>query len=152
MLFVCLRYVNDRDTAQEIVQEGFIKVYDKMSSFDLTGSFDAWIKRVMINTCIDYIRKNNKYNFVELTDSNNSVLDEEEDFELEYELKRELALESIQKLSPAYKTVFNLYYVDDLSHKEIAEKLGISEGTSKSNLAKAKLRLKQIIENTIKVK
>ncbi|MES2588169.1 MAG: sigma-70 family RNA polymerase sigma factor [Bacteroidota bacterium] len=147
MLYVCLRYTNDRDTAQEIVQEGFIKVFEKIGSFDLLGSFDAWIKRVMINTSIDYIRKNKKHAFTELNDNHNdSFNDEDADFELDYEIQREMALESIQELSPGYRMVFNLYFVEDYSHKEIAEKLGISEGTSKSNLAKAKQRLKQIVE------
>ncbi len=150
MLYVCLRYTNDRDTAQEIVQEGFIKVFEKITSFDLLGSFDAWIKRVMVNTSIDYLRKNKKHAFTELNDNHNDTFnDEEENFEIEYEMQREMALESIQELSPAYRTVFNLYFVEDYSHKEIAEKLGISEGTSKSNLAKAKIRLKQIVESKI---
>jgi RNA polymerase sigma factor (sigma-70 family) len=150
MIFVCLRYSPDRDTAQEIVQKGFIKVFEKISSFDLLGSFDAWIKRVMINTCIDYIRKHKKHDFVELNELNSSHIDEEIDFEIEYEIQREMALESIQELSPAYRAVFNLFFVEDYSHKEIAEKLGISEGTSKSNLSKAKLKLKEIIDKKLK--
>ena len=88
---------------------------------------------------------------IDLIDSSKSDVfnDEEENFEIEYEMTRDMALESIQELSPAYRTVFNLYFVEDYSHKEIAEKLGISEGTSKSNLAKAKIRLKQIVESKI---
>ncbi len=152
MLYVCLRYTNDRDTAQEIVQEGFIKVFEKISSFDLLGSFDAWIKRVMVNTSIDYLRKNKKHAFTELNDNHSDTFNDEISVmadEIQYEMQREMALESIQELSPAYRTVFNLYFVEDYSHKEIAERLGISEGTSKSNLAKAKIRLKQIVARKI---
>ncbi len=151
MLYVCLRYSIDRDSAQEMTQEGFIKVFEKINSFDLSGSFDAWIKRVMINTCIDFIRKNKKHDFVELHENYKSTEDEsEEDFELEYEFQRDIALESIQELSPAYKMVFNLFYIEEYTHREIAEKIGISEGTSKSNLAKAKLKLKEIINKKLK--
>lgn len=148
MLYLCLRYHNDRDTAQEVVQEGFIKVFEKISSFDMQGSFEAWIRRIMVNTAIDVIRKNNKMTLVELHDNYKEDLPEDsaDELELELEKNRQLAMESIQQLSPAYKMVFNLYYVEDYTHKEIAEELGISEGTSKSNLAKAKMRLKQILE------
>lgn len=153
MLYLCLRYQNDRDTAQEIVQEGFIKVFEKINLFDMQGSFDAWIRRLMANTAIDYIRKNKKMSFVELNDNHsNQTEDLEEDFELNFQISSDLALASIQDLSPAYRTVFNLYFVEEYTHKEIAEKLGISEGTSKSNLAKAKQNLKQIIEKKLSKK
>ncbi|MGV3631129.1 MAG: RNA polymerase sigma factor [Bacteroidota bacterium] len=148
MLYLVLRYHHDRDTAQEVVQEGFIKVFEKMSGFDMQGSFDAWVRRIMVNTAIDFIRRNNKMTLVELNDNYREDFPEDSADELEHELEknRQLAMESIQELSPAYKMVFNLYYVEDYTHKEIAEELGISEGTSKSNLAKAKIRLKQILE------
>ncbi len=147
MLYLCLRYHHDRDTAQEVVQEGFIKVFEKIGTFDMQGSFDAWVRRIMVNTAIDFIRRNNKVALVELQDNyRESPEDSADELEQEFEKNRRLALESIEQLSPAYKMVFNLYYVEDYTHKEIAEELGISEGTSKSNLAKAKMRLKQILE------
>ncbi|MFN5416567.1 MAG: RNA polymerase sigma factor [Flavobacteriia bacterium] len=149
MLYLCLRYHPDRDTAQEVVQEGFIKVFEKISSFDMQGSIEAWIRRIMVNTAIDLIRKNNKATLVELNDNHKDSFSDQdtEEIEMSFETNQRLALEAIQELSPAYRTVFNLYYVEDLTHKEIAEQLGISEGTSKSNLAKAKMRVKQIIEH-----
>lgn len=147
MIYVCLRYHPDRDTAQEVVQDGFIKIFEKIGTFDLQGSFEAWVKRIMINTSIDYIRKSKKNTLVEFNDNiHDNITPEIDDFEENYEINEQMALESIKELSPAYRTVFNLHYVDELTHKEIAEKLGISEGTSKSNLAKAKQRLKQIID------
>lgn len=148
MLFVCLRYHHDRDTAQELVQEGFIKVFEKISTFDFNGSFDAWISRIMANTSIDLLRKNNKKTFSELNETIEYQLNEADDKidELNFELDVNLALEAVQELSPAYRTVFNLFVVEEYTHKEIAEKLNISEGTSKSNLAKAKQNLKTIIE------
>lgn len=146
MLYLCLRYHKDRDTAQEVVQEGFIKVFEKLNAFDRSGSFEAWIRRVMVNTAIDFIRKQGKHTFVELNENINEQDDDSGFDELSFHENSNLALESIQELSPAYRMVFNLYYVEEFSHKEIAQKLGISEGTSKSNLAKAKQRMKSILE------
>lgn len=148
MLYLCLRYHHDRDTAQEVVQEGFIKVFEKIGTFDMQGSFEAWIRRIMVNTAIDFIRRNGKMTLVELNENYREALQEgsADEIEAELEKNRQLALESIRELSPAYRTVFNLYYVEEYTHKEIAEELGISEGTSKSNLAKAKMRLKQMME------
>lgn len=148
---VCIRYVKDNDTAQEVLQEGFIKVFEKLKSFDYNGSFEGWIRRIFVNTAIDYIRKSKKNPF--LTDDDNdfklgaeNLLEEREDADL-FDVKAYLALEAIQELSPAYKAVFNLYVIEDYSHREIAEILGISEGTSKSNLAKAKMNLQKILES-----
>ncbi len=151
MLGVCMRYTNDRDTAQEIVQNGFIKVFEKLNLFDHSGSFEGWIKRVIVNTAIDYIRKSKKDPF--LTDNDNdfklggeNLLEEAEELNL-VDLKAEIVMGAIQQLSPSYRTVFNLYVLEDYSHKEIAEKLGISEGTSKSNLSKARVNIQKIIES-----
>lgn len=149
MLSVCLRYVGDRDTAQEILQEGFIKIFEKMGAFDYKGSFEGWIRRIVANTAIDAIRKAKKDPY--LSDNDNDFKLGAEDLMVEREnletidLKAEVALEAVQKLSPAYRAVFNLYVLEDYSHKEISEILGISEGTSKSNLAKARMNLQKIL-------
>lgn len=150
MISVCMRYTLDRDTAEEVLQEGFIKIFEKLEAFDYKGSFEGWIRRIMCNTAIDNIRKNKRK--PKLTDnendfkigSENPIIEAEE---LEFiEMKAEIALEAINKLSPAYKTVFNLYVMEEYTHKEISHILGISEGTSKSNLSKAKMNLKQILK------
>lgn len=153
MLSVCMRYTNDNDTAQEVVQEGFIKVFEKLKTFDYNGSFEGWVRRIFVNTSIDYIRKSKKDPF--LTDNDNdfkiggeNILEDREELEI-FDLKAEMALEAIQKLTPAYRSVFNLYVLENYSHKEIAEILGISEGTSKSNLSKAKVNLQKILEQKI---
>ncbi len=149
MLPVCMRYIADRDTAQEVLQEGFIKVFDKLGAFDHKGSFEGWIRRIIANCAIDTIRKSKRDPY--LTDNDNDFklgssdpLVEMEEMEFT-DLKAEMAMEAIQKLSPAYRTVFNLYVLEDYSHKEISELLGISEGTSKSNLAKAKMNLQRLL-------
>ena len=149
MLSVCMRYTNDKDTAQEVLQEGFIKIFDKLGVFDYKGSFEGWIRRIVANTAIDAIRKAKKDPF--LTDNDNDFKLGAEDRMVEQEeldlrgLKAEIAMEAIQKLSPAYRSVFNLYVMENYSHKEIGELLGISEGTSKSNLAKARMNLQKML-------
>jgi len=148
MLAVCLRYISDRDSAQEVLQEGFIKVFDNIKGYDSKGSFEGWVRRIMANCAIDAIRKVRKD--THLSDNVNDFKyipdeDEGEDWDIT-SLKAEVAMEAIQNLSPAYKMVFNLYVLEDYTHKEIAEALGISEGTSKSNLAKAKMNLQNYLK------
>ncbi len=149
MLPVCIRYVSDRDTAQEVLQEGFIKVFEKLGAFDHKGSFEGWIRRIVANTAIDAIRKSKKDPY--RTDNDNDFKIGAEDLmvdreEMEtLELKAEIAMDAVQKLSPAYRAVFNLHVLEEYSHKEIGAILGISEGTSKSNLAKAKMNLQKIL-------
>lgn len=148
MLAVCLRYIQDRDSAQEVLQEGFIKVFENIKGYDSKGSFEGWVRRIMANTAIDAIRKIRKD--TQLSDDVNDFKyipdeDEAEDWDITT-LKAEIAMEAIQQLSPAYRTVFNLYVLEEYTHKEIAETLGISEGTSKSNLAKAKMNLQHYLK------
>ena len=152
-----MRYARDRDTAEEILQEGFIKIFDKLEAFDYKGSFEGWMRRIMANTAIDSIRKSKKDPL--LTDNDEDFklggvdpMVEEEEIEF-VGLKAEMALEAISELSPAYRAVFNLYVMEEYTHKEIAEILGISEGTSKSNLSKAKLNLQRTLkEKFLKIK
>jgi RNA polymerase sigma-70 factor (ECF subfamily) len=153
MMVICLRYTNDKDSAQEIVQEGFIKVFEKIATFEFSGSFEGWLRRIIVNTALDYIRKTKRQNWVQETEINtkedytNPM--EEKESEDYFDLKANLALDSIQQLSPAYRTVFNMFVMENYSHKEISSILGISEGTSKSNLAKAKINLKKLIQKKI---
>lgn len=149
MLAVCLRYTSDMDTAQEVLQEGFIKIFDKLEGFDYKGSLEGWIRRIVANTAIDFIRKNKKSPLLTDNDSDfklgaSDPMIEQEEIEFTG-IKAEIAMEAIQQLTPAYRAVFNLYVLEDYSHKEIGEILGISEGTSKSNLAKAKMNLQKIL-------
>jgi RNA polymerase sigma-70 factor (ECF subfamily) len=152
MLGVSMRYTKDKDTANEIVQTSFIKVFEKLKLFDQNGNFENWIKRIVINTAIDFIRKSKKDPYVNdlnedyTLSSVDDIVFEEEELELS-QIKNELIINAIQQLSPAYQTVFNLYVIEDYTHKEIAEMLNISEGTSKSNLSKAKVNLQKILKN-----
>jgi len=147
---VSMRYIADRDSAQEVLQVSFLKVFDKLEHFDFTGSLEGWIRRIVTNTAIDQLRKSKKDPF--LSDQDNDFISMTEDpmqakeFLEHTQLKAELAQKAITQLSPAYRTVFNLFVIEQLSHKEIAEQLGISEGTSKSNLAKAKMNLQRLLK------
>ncbi len=149
LIVVALRYISDRDTAEEVLQNGFIKIFEKLDGYDFKGSFDGWVRRIVANTAIDHIRRSKKDPL--LSDSDTDFVNDAEDPIVEMEnlenmvLKGEMAMEAVQQLSPAYRTVFNMFVIENFSHKEIAEKLGITEGTSKSNLAKAKMNLKAIL-------
>lgn len=147
MLGVCLRYASSTDEAQDILQDGFIKVFDKIEAFNAKGSLEGWIRRIVVNTAIDCYRKNKGVHFVD--DEDNYILDNNntESEEVIYsKFGVEVIMDCIQELSPVYRTVFNLYVMEGYSHKEIADELNINEGTSKSNLAKAKRNLRQLLE------
>jgi len=148
MLGVCSRYAVDDDQAKDFVQEGFIKVFAQLGKFNGKGSLEGWIRRIMVNNCIDTIRKDKKNRFIsdgeEYIESHASQIEEEE--VVSSDLKPEDVVIALRKLSPAYSAVFNLYVVEGYSHREIAQMLSISEGTSKSNLAKAKKNLRSYLE------
>ncbi len=153
MMGVCLRYAKDRDHAQDVLQDAFMKVFDKIKNFNSTGSFEGWVRRIMVNTAIDALRKNKQeYSIVSTVHAQKRNEDPEEetsDDDILNHVTKEDVLNAVHKLSPAYRAVFNLYVVEEYSHKEIAEMLGISEGTSKSNFAKAKYNLKKLLIHLI---
>ena len=149
MLAVSIRYISDRDSAQDVVQDGFIKIFEHIGNFDQKGSIEGWMRRIIANQAIDYIRKKKKENFVS-TEENEFRLVAEEGEDIENwnmtTLKAEIAMDAIENLSPAYRAVFNLAVMENYTHKEIAEMLNINEGTSKSNLAKAKMNLQNFLK------
>jgi RNA polymerase sigma-70 factor (ECF subfamily) len=154
MLGVCLRYAKDKDEAKDILHEGFMKVFTNLKNFNGTGSLEGWIRRIMVNTSIDHLRKN-KQNYlivstVYANEKASGLKDETEDEDIFANIDKEEILKAVQALTPAYRTVFNLYVIEELTHKEIAELLEISEGTSKSNLSKAKFNLKKNLMHLIK--
>ena len=139
---VCLKYSRNYTEAQDNLQDGFLLIFEKIHLFSFKGSFDGWAKRVMINHVLQQYRKTT---FLELV---NDVVDESE-IEIEDEnINLDFLLKIVQELPDRYRLVFNLYVLDDYSHKEIAEMLSISIGTSKSNLARAKMILKEKIDKS----
>ena len=140
---ICLRYAAKKDEAQEILNDGFYKVFTKIDQYDSNQPFKQWFRTILINTAIDYHRKFHKFEpFAELnpSDTSNRVANEG----LENLLYEEL-MESVQQLPPQYRLVFNLFAVDELTHQEIAQQLNISVGTSKSNYSKARRKLQGIL-------
>jgi len=143
MYGICLRYSENAEDANDVLQEGFIKVYKNLDKFRGDGSFEGWVRRIFINTSIEHYRKKVKlYNVSEVQE--NTV--EDTDLSALDSLAVKDIMNIINELSPGYKQIFNLHVVEGYSHKEIADMLGITEGTSKSQLARAKGVLKKIIE------
>ncbi len=146
MYGVCLRYCGNTDDANDLLQEGFIKIFKNLSRFRGEGSFEGWIRRIFINTSIEHFRKKIKlYNVSEVQE--NTI--EDTDLTALDTLAQKDLLVLINELSPGYKTIFNMHVVEGYSHKEIAAMLGITEGTSKSQLARAKAVLKKSLEKLI---
>ena len=159
MMAVCLRYTKNHDQAKDILQDGFIKVFRSMDKFNREGSFEGWIRRIMVNTAIDYFRRaKNAYLLLGEERSIEDFGDQDEEDTLEDTMEEDLpdlkpadVINAMQKLTPAYRTVFNLYVFEEMTHKEIAELLGINIGTSNSNLAKAKHNLKKLLKKEHKL-
>lgn len=138
---ICLRYSKNEEVAQDILQDSFIKIFTKLDSYQYTGSFEGWMKRIVTNTAIEYYRK--KMDFVDTEDViSNPFLTIDEDKSLEVE---EL-LKLIQEMPDGYRMVFNMYAIEGYNHTEIAQKLNISEGTSKSQLSRARIFLQKKIK------
>ena len=142
MMGVCMRYSTTREDALDILHEGFIKVFKNIDKYKANTSLSAWIRRIMVNTSIDYYRKRVRRRTEDL-DTAYSV--QSLDADAVSQCTETEILEAVQNLSPAYRSVFNLYIIEGYSHKEIAAILGITESTSRSNLVKARLKLKEFI-------
>lgn len=146
MLGVCMRYAKSTDQAEDILQDGFVKVFTKLKDFKNEGSLEGWIRRVMVNTALDQIRKNGKI----LGDTNIDDVGykiENNAFVFESLVAEDL-MKMIQAMPEGYKAVFNMFAIEGYSHGEIAKKLGISENTSKSQYSRARFYLKERLEKT----
>jgi RNA polymerase sigma factor (sigma-70 family) len=143
MFAVCLRYARDYTEAEDMLQEGFIKVFENVKSFKFQGSFEGWVRRVIVNTALEKLRKQNiLYPVNDIYEYANEAGYED----ILDSISAKDLIKLIQELSPKYRLVFNLYAIEGYSHQEVGEKLGISVGTSKSNLSRAR----QILQDRIK--
>ena len=145
---ICLRYAKNEMSAEDIMQEGFIRIYRYLEHYKGKGSFEGWMRRTMVNTAINYYKKN-------LRTGNESQFDEaygvsSTSADAISVLSTEEILKLVSKMPDGYRTVFNMYVVDGYSHKEIAEELKISENTSKSQLSRARSFLKEKVNNLYK--
>ena len=140
MFAICLRYAKDYHNAEDILQEGFIKVYQYIEKFRNEGSFEGWLRRIFVNTAIEHFRRHTPmYPILEVTQADTQSVNDN----VVEKLAANDLIKIIQTLSPGYRTIFNLYVIEGFSHKEIADMLGINEGTSKSQLARARYLLQQ---------
>lgn len=138
MLGICVRYISDKMQAEDVMIEGFMKVFDKIDQFGFNGSFEGWVKRIMVNEALMFLRSRKMIEIdLEL------VSDQSFHFAADNSLESDDLMNIINQLPTGYRTVFNLYAIEGYSHAEIAEKLGISEGTSKSQLSRARMLLQE---------
>ena len=144
MYAVCLRYAGNAEEAEDILQEGFIKIFKKISSFRSEGSFEGWIRRIFVNTSIEHFRR--KIYLQPISEQEENTLEGKSLSILDKLAERDI-IQLVQQLSPGYRTVFNMYVVEGYTHKEIGEMLGISEGTSKSQLSRAKVILQDLVKD-----
>jgi RNA polymerase sigma factor (sigma-70 family) len=144
MMAVCQRYANDKQDASLILNNGFLKIFTHLEAFKKSNNpnFNGWAHRIMVNSAIDFYRSSIKNSTKEIS-AHLTISNNEDSFS---QLAAEEIIALIQQLSPAYRAVFNLYVMEGYNHSEIAQMLGIAEGTSKSNLSKARVQLQNMLE------
>ena len=142
MLTICVRYVSNRYEAEEILMDGFMRVFEKIGQYKNEGSFEGWIRRIMVNESLMYLRKNKQWRAeIALEDA----APEADTTFADQDLMAEDLMNLLEQLPSGYKTVFNLYAIEGYSHAEIAESLGITESTSKSQLHRARALLQRLL-------
>ena len=152
MFAVCLRYCANYEVAKDLLHDGFVTIFTKIEQFNNTGSFEGWVRRIFVNNAVEWCRNKAKFTMVECDENNDKYFVEPEPNDEDigaYRLTEVDLLEMVEKLPQQYKIVFNLYAIEGLSHKEIAVKLGISEGTSRSNLLRARAILQKQVRNRV---
>ncbi len=144
MLSICMRYLGNKEEAEDVCQLSFIKLFNNLKDYNNEGSFDGWVRRIFVNTCLDQLRKNKKTKYdVSMDDVDYRI--ENNDFIIENMEANDL-MKIIEELPTGYRTVFNLFAVEGYSHREIAEKLEITENTSKSQFKRARTHLMNSLE------
>jgi RNA polymerase sigma-70 factor (ECF subfamily) len=141
MLGICLRYVGDRETARDLLQDGFIKVFESLSGYAGSGSLVGWLRAIFVNVCLEYLRRRDVLrNAVELDDTVELSSDE---VGVLSDITADELMELVRSLPEGFRVVFNLYAIEGYSHREIAAKLGITESTSRSQYARARRWLQE---------
>jgi RNA polymerase sigma factor (sigma-70 family) len=147
---ICMRYCNNNDDAMEVVNDGFIKIFRELHRFNprydnYEASLKGWMRSIIVNTAIDHFRKNNKAHLTNSTEEKSIEITETEQSAIDKMSYKEIVA-LVQRLSPVYRTVFSLFVIEGYKHEEIAERLNISTGTSKSNLAKARANIQKMLQ------
>jgi len=144
MLGVAMRYIKDKERAEDVLQDGFIKVFKNIYRFEHKGSLEGWIRRIIVNTALDQLRKYKKEQTnIELDDVSFELVQKSD---AEERLQAEVLMEIIQQLPDGYRIVFNMFAIEGYSHKEIADELNITESTSKSQYSRAKSVLRKTLK------
>ena len=143
MLSVCYRYGHNREDAEDMLQEGFIKVFSQMHTFENRGSLEGWIRRIMVHTCINILKKNKKFN--ESVDLIHATTLQVREDAIPSIIQAKQVIECIRLLPIGYRTVLNLYAIEGFSHREIGEMLDIEESTSRSQYTRAKAMLEVVL-------
>jgi RNA polymerase sigma-70 factor (ECF subfamily) len=151
MWAVCLRFAKDRMTAEDMLQEGFVRVFGKLAQYTFEGSFEGWIRRIMINTAINYYRKNLVNTSLELTFEDVFSREAVREDALDKMSAKELT-DLVQELPDGYRLIFNLYAIDGYTHKEIGDIMGISENTSKTQYMRARVSLQEKVRKKLNLK
>lgn len=144
MYSLCLRYMGDRDTAQDVLQDGFVTLFTKLDCFEGNGSFEGWARKIFVNTALMSLRKNDVLKQSEDVEAARNIITDTPDAIADVGYKE--LMKMIAELPAGFRTVFNMYVIEGFNHKEIAERLGISETTSRSQLQRARM----ILQNKIK--
>ncbi|MEO9146326.1 MAG: sigma-70 family RNA polymerase sigma factor [Ginsengibacter sp.] len=151
MFAVCMRYSKSREEAEDILQDGFVQVFKSLHTFRYTGSFEGWIRKIMVYAAIANYRATSKMHAVMKNVEDFSDMEVMDDDDIIGLLGKKELLRIVQSLPPVYRMVFNLYVFEGLKHREIAIQLGVSEGTSKSNFHDAKIILQKAVVNSMKI-
>lgn len=143
MMGVCMRYAADVETARDLLQEGFVAVFTHLDSYSGSGSFEGWIRRIMVNTALQHLRKG--IMFLEATDLNLYESSYATDYSVVDDLSAQDLMNMVESLPNGFRTIFNLYAIEGYSHQEIASMLNISEGCSRSQYSRARKHLQQLV-------
>ena len=156
MMPICYRYLKSEADSLEVINNAFLKIFDKIEQYKSEGSLESWIKRIVINSTIDFVRTNKAYkeNFIHTNEFDLygepwEETDSKEAHDLPYDFSKDEIFEMVAMLPPATRIVFNLFAIDDFSHKQICEKLNISIGTSKWHLSNARKLLKEKMKQAV---
>ncbi|GAB4402915.1 MAG: sigma-70 family RNA polymerase sigma factor [Bacteroidia bacterium] len=142
MSWVCFRYLKDKTLAEDLVHEGFLKVFRSIDSYEHRGSLEGWMRRIMVNCCLDYLRRQKRFpGEVDIAQAGMQAVDED----VVAEMQAEFIFELVQELPPLYRAVFNMNVIEGYPHKDIAEQLDIKESTSRAYLTEAKKLLRELL-------
>ncbi len=147
MMSICMRYVHERETARDLMHDGFVTLFTKIHTYSGNGSFPAWVKKIFVNTALDYLRKNDILKFSR--DINDAFDFENMDVTVFEQMSANELLECIRKLPDCSRTVFNMYAIEGYSHAEIAQMLNIQESTSRSQYTRARQSLQKMVTKQI---